>query len=142
MGERDSQKISKNFQIMKSYFADTNFYLRFIFKDNQNQAKQAKEFLQKAKEKRIKIVFLSEVILEMGFVLRSVYSLSKTEIVKILSILVKTEYLEIPERNLWLETFEIYQQKNISLFDIYLFLQSQKEKAEILSFNKDFKKLK
>jgi len=126
---------------MKSYFADTNFYLRFILKDNQNQAKESKEFLAKAKEGKIKIIFLPEVIFEMEFVLRSVYSLSQKDIVRYLLPLIKTDYLEIEEREIWLLAFKIFQETNLSLFDIFLFLKAKKEKAQILNFDKDFKKL-
>lgn len=127
---------------MKSYFADTNFYLRFILKDNKNQTKKTKGFLAIAKKGKIKIIFLPEVILEMEFVLRSVYSLSRKEIVRYLFPLIKTDYLEIQEREIWLLAFKIFQETNLSLFDIFLFLKAKKEKAEILSFDKDFKKLK
>lgn len=126
---------------MKAYFADTNFYLRFILKDNKVQARKVKEFLQKAQKGRIKIGFLSEVILEMEFVLRNVYSLSKNEITKHLLPLVKTDYLNIPERNLWLTTFKVFQERNIPLFDIFLFFRAQEEGAKVLSFDKDLKKL-
>lgn len=126
---------------MKSYFADTNFYLRFILKDNKNQTKKTKGFLAIAKKGKIKIIFLPEVILEMEFVLRSVYSLSRKEIVRYLFPLIKTDYLEIQEREIWLPAFKIFQETNLSLFDIFLFLKAKKENAEVLSFDKDFKKL-
>ena len=126
---------------MKSYFADTNFYLRFILKDNRGQAKKSKEFLTKAKKGKIKIIFPPEVILEMEFVLRSVYSLSKKEVVRYLLPLIKTDYLEIKEREIWLVAFKVFQETNLSLLDIFLFLKAKKEKAQILSFYKDFKKL-
>lgn len=127
---------------MKTYFADTNLYLRFILQDDQAQFKKVNDFFKRAQTGRLKIVFLSEVILEMEFVLRSVYSFSKAELVKSLFTLVKSEYLEIEERDLWLEAFKVFQEKNVSLFDIFLFLKAQKESAEVLSFDKDFKKLK
>lgn len=126
---------------MKTYFADTNFYLRFILKDNKNQVKRVKEFLSKAKKGEINIVFLPEVILEMEFVLRSVYALSGKQIVKYLVPLAKTDYLDICERDIWLTAFKIFPEKNLSLFDIFLFLKARGQKAEVLSFDKDFRKL-
>lgn len=127
---------------MKIYFADTNFYLRFILKDNKKQTKKTKEFLAIAKKGKVKIIFLPEVILEMDFVLRSVYSLSKEEIVRYLFPLAKTDFLKIEEREIWLTAFKIFQEKNFSLFDIFLFLKAKKEKSEVLSFDKDFKEIK
>lgn len=141
MGERGSKEVPKNSKKVKSYFADTNFYLRFILKDNIRQVKKVKELLFKAKKRKVKIIFLPQVILEMEFVLRSVYSLSKEEIVEYLFPLVKIDYLEIGERQIWLTAFKIFKEKNLSLFDIFLFLKAKNEGAEILSFDKDFKKL-
>lgn len=127
---------------MKTLVADTNFYLRFILQDNPKQFKIVNEFLRKAQQRKIKIVFLSEVVLEMEFVLRSVYLFSRPELFKALTGLLKVEYLDIEERNLWLEVFEIFPKSRFPLFDIFLFLKAQSQKAEVLSFDNDFQKLK
>lgn len=126
---------------MKTYFADTNFYLRFILKDNQKQFEKVKKLLFQAKKRKVKIVFLPQVILEMEFVLKSVYSSPKEEIIKYLFPLVKTDYLEIADREIWLEAFKIFEKTNLPLFDIFLFLKAKQQKGEILSFDRDFKKL-
>lgn len=126
---------------MRVYFADTNSYLRFILKDNQGQVKKVREYLTKAREGKIEIVFLPEVILEMEFVLRSVYALSRKQIAKYLVPLVRTDYLNISEREIWMTGFKIFREKNLSLFDIFLFLKAKKQKAEVLTFDKDFRKL-
>lgn len=127
---------------MKVYFADTNFYLRFILQDNPKQFKIVNELLRGAQGKKLKIIFLSEVILEMEFVLRSVYLFSRPELFKALFNLLKADYLDIEERDLWFEAFEIFLKGSFSLFDIFLFLKAQSQKAEVLSFDKDFRKLK
>ena len=127
---------------MKRFFADTNFYLRFILKDNNLQAVKVKNYLKKAKNGQVKIIFSSPVILEMEFVLRSVYSVSRKRIAKCLMTLVKTNYLEIEEREIWLKALETYIKKNFSLFDFFIFFKAKKENAQVLSFDKDFKKLK
>ncbi len=126
---------------MKTLIADTNFYLRFILQDNPKQFKIVNEFLRKAQQRKIKIVFLSEVILEMEFVLRSVYLFSRPELTKALAGLLKVDYLAIEERDLWLETFEIFSKSSLSLFDIFLFFKAKSRKAEVLTFDKDFRKL-
>lgn len=127
--------------MIKTYIADTNFYLRFLLQDVKDQATKTENFLKKAQDKKILIIFLPEVILEMTFVLESFYKVSRTNISRHLKTLVKTDYLDIKNRNTWMETFEIYEKNNISIFDLYLFLQAQKNGYEILSYDKDFKKL-
>lgn len=126
---------------MKKFLADTNIYLRFVLEDNKVQAETVKKFLEKAKKRQLKIIFLSPVILEMEFVLRSVYSVPRKQIAKYLLALVKTDYLEIESRKLWIDVLETYSHQKISLFDLFLFFRSQEEDAEVLSFDKDFKKL-
>ena len=127
--------------MIKTYFADTNFYLRLLLQDIKDQATETENLLKKARDKKILIIFLPEVILEMTFVLESFYKVSKDQISRHIKTLVKTDYLDIKNRNIWMESFEIYEKNNISIFDIYLFLQAQKNGSEVLSYDTDFKKL-
>ena len=127
---------------MKSYIADTNFYLRFLLQDNIKQAKKAELYLKKAKKGDIRIIFLPAVILEMNFVLKTVVSVPRVEIANQLTNLIKTTYVEIENRDTWLETLQLYKNYNIDLLDIFLFFKAKKENAEVLSFDRDFVKLK
>src|SRR3989344_1737707 len=127
---------------MKTYIADTNFYLRFILQDVERQAKKAEIYLTKAKSGLIQIFFPDETILEMEFVLRSYYSVKKDDIIKNLSGLIRMEYVDIENRAIWEKALEIYEKKNISLLDIFLFIKAGVLGAEVLSFDEDFKKLK
>lgn len=127
---------------MKLYFADANFYLRFLLQDNQVQARKTEEILRKASRGEIKITFTPEVILEMEFVLRKVYRIPKPELVEKLASLVKTNYVYIEERAEWMDSFQLYQKMDLSLLDIFLFFQAQSKGAEVLSYDQDFEKLK
>ena len=127
---------------MKKYIADTNFYLRFILHDVESQARKVQESFRKAKSGEISIFFPDEVILEMEFVLRSFYKVSKGNIVASLISLIKLNYVDIENRQLWKEAIVIYRQKNINLIDIFLFLKACNSDSEVLSFDKDFSRLK
>lgn len=127
---------------MKKYLVDANVILRFLLKDNQKLYQQAKKSLLRAKEGKACLVLLPQVIFEINYVLRKVYSLSRQESSEILSTLVKSPDLEIRERKTLIEAVEIYKRLRVDLFDIYLRLKAKEEKAEILSFDKDFKKIK
>lgn len=127
---------------MKIYIADTNFYLRFLLQDNKKQYLQSKKYLQQAKDGKIKIIFVSSVILEMSFILNKYFSLNREDVAKYLTSLLKTSYIDIEDRKIWIDVFLLYKKSGIDLIDIYLFLKARKEKAEILSFDKDFVKLK
>ncbi len=127
---------------MKTFIADTNFYLRYLLKDNATQAALCEKQLTQARDGVIEIVFTDPVILEMEFVLRSFYKVPRITIVEKLLVLVKTKYLTIEHRALWIEVFELYQTNTIALLDCYLFLRAQEFSSEVLSFDHDFEKLR
>lgn len=127
---------------MKTYFADANIFLRFILKDDKKLAAKSRYYFTQAKTKEIILVVLSEIILEIEYVLRKVYKIKRKEISSRLSELTNTSYFTISERTVYGEAIKVYNQTNIDLVDIFLFLKAQKEKAEVLSYDNDLKKLK
>lgn len=127
---------------MKKYLADTNIILRFLLKDDEKLFKKASYYFQQAKNKKITIEIIPEVIFELDYVLRGVYRLKKNEVASIILKILKTPFILIKNRELLIESLEKYQKISIDLFDIYLFYLGKKEKKEILSFDEDFKKLR
>ena len=126
---------------MKQYIADTNFYLRFILQDIESQAAFTEKYLKLAELGKIKIFFPDEVILEMEFVLRSFYFVKRIDIFQSLDALVKLDYVDIENKALWIKVLETYRNENVSLIDILLHNKAKGMGAEVLSFDKDFKKL-
>jgi len=127
---------------MTKYVVDTNVFLRFLLKDNKKYFNQARKYLTRAKERKITLILLPQVVFEIDYVLKGVYSLSRKESANILSSLVKSPDLEVKERKILIETIEKYKKINIDLVDIYLSAVAKQQKAKILSFDKDFKKIK
>ena len=126
---------------MKPYFADTNFYLRFILQDDLKLAATAQTDLKSARQGKKRVIFLSAVILEMGFVLKSFYLLSHSQIADYLLPLVKTQYLEIEDRDVWLKIFRTYTNVRESLIDIFLLEKALSSNGEVLTFDKNLQKL-
>ena len=127
---------------MTRYVVDTNVFLRFLLKDNKKYFSQAKKYFLQAKEGKIILILLPPVVFEIDYVLKGVYSLSRQESAKILSFLVKSPDLEVEERKILIEAIEKYKKINIDLVDIYLATAAKQQKAKMLSFDKDFKKIK
>ena len=127
---------------MKVYFADTNIFIRFLIGDNPRQAKQAGKYFALAKDKKIQIVILSEIIQEMDYVLKKVYGLSKLEIAQKLSNIVSSPYFDPEDRSIWIRSLDLYPRTNFDLVDIFLFEKAKSENGEVLSFDRDFAKLK
>jgi len=127
---------------MTKYIVDTNVFLRFLLKDNKKYFNQAKKYFTRAKEHKTTLILLPSVVFEIDYVLRGVYSLPRKESAEILSSLVKSPDLEIKERKILIEAVEKYKKINIDLVDIYLSVVAKQQKAKVLSFDKDFKKIK
>lgn len=127
---------------MRFYFADTNVFLRFLLQDNPKQYDQAKNYFLQAKAGKIKIFIIPEIILEIDYVLKKVYILPRIEVSSKLLHLVSTPYFEVKDRDLWIKSLEIYIATSFDLVDIFLFTTANREGGEVLSFDRDFKKLK
>ena len=126
---------------MKKYYVDSNFFLRFILKDNLNQWKVANDYFKEAKLEKVKLVFLTETIIEIEYVLRKVYKLSRRIILKYLLTLLSINNFEIIDKELLKDALLYYGEKNIDFVDIIIFLKARSQNAEVLTFDKDFDKI-
>lgn len=127
---------------MKTYFADTNLFLRFILQDIQSQAQKVEDYLNQAKAEKIKIIYLVAVIIEMEVILRKVYSQPKDKISEQLLALVQTPYLIVEDREIWMNAFELFKRNNLDLLDIFIFAKAEAINAEVLTFDQKLAKLK
>lgn len=127
---------------MKSFLADSNIFIRVFIQDNPIQTKESLKYLEDAKNGKIKIKILSEIVPEIEYVLRKVYKLDKTEIIQDLETICSTSYIHIDNKNIWLKALKIYKNNNIDLIDAFLYQNKLEKNMKILSFDKDFKKIK
>ena len=127
---------------MKTYVVDTNVFLRFLLRDNEQLYGETKEFFAQAQAGKVSLILVPQVIFEIDYVLRGVYSLTRKESAKMLASLVKSSELEVENRSLLINVVEKYNFLNIDLFDIYLWAIAKFQKAKVLSFDNDFKRIK
>jgi len=125
---------------MKKLYADTNTFLRFLLQDNIEQAKIAEKKFTLAKEKKLIIIIISEIIPELIYVLSGVYKLSRAETAKQVDNIVKTPYFKVEQRDLWIKALKAYSQVKIDIVGIFLAAKASEEDGEVFSFDKDFKK--
>ena len=123
------------------YVADTNILLRYVLQDNLRQFKKVNAYFQKAKSGKIEIIFLREVVIEAEYALRRIYGIPKEDIIKALIQFISIPYLTFENRIVLLESLLLYQQYNIDLIDLIVHVTAEKEHAQVLSFDQDFKKL-
>lgn len=126
---------------MKTLIVDTNVLLRHLLKDNASQFNEAKTYFDKAKREEIEILILPEVLLEVEFVLRRKYNVKKEDVVRGLLSLAKAQYFNVIERKLILDTIETYKNHNLHIVDCFVLQTAQIKGAEVLTFDKQLKKL-
>jgi len=127
---------------MKKYFLDTSFYLRFILKDEPRLARRARKYFLAAQKGEIELIMVPEILAEINYVLQKVYLLSKEEIIRHLSALGKAPYIKMTDRSQIIEAIRLYKESGIGFIDCLLFIRAKYQRAEVLSFDKDFEKLK
>ncbi len=126
----------------KKYLVDTNVFLRFLLQDEPKHFQKAKNLFLKAQKKEVVLILIPQVVFKIDYVLRGVYSLSRKKSVQILLQLASSPDLQVEERPLLLATISKYEKINIDLIDLYLQQKAQKLKAQVFSFDQDFKKTK
>lgn len=126
---------------MKKYIVDTNVILRFLLRDNEKLFRRAKEYFTLGRSQQVTLILVAQVLFELDYVLRGVYSLNRRETADILGKLVKDPVFKINDRSLLIQSVEKYKTVAVDLVDIYLFYLSKKNNALVLSFDRDFDKL-
>ncbi len=125
---------------MKTYFIDTNVFVRFLLQDNAKMYKAAADFFRKAKKHQYRLIVMEAVIFEIEYVLRKVYKISREEIGRAIKKLVHWDCIEINNRSAFSRAADIYKDIPLDLVDIVLYYQALDMEAEIFSFDKGFKK--
>ena len=123
---------------MPIYYIDANYFLRFILKDNFSQWKIANNYFEKAKQEKIRLVFLTEVLMEIEYVMRKVYKFERKLIFKYISTLLVINSFEITDREILKMALLTYLNKNIDFVDGIIFYKAKNRQAEVLSFDKRF----
>ncbi len=126
---------------MKTYFADTNFFIRYFIGDVKEQQRTAFKYLKKARDGKVKIKVVFQVLAEIEYVLRKVYKTPRDKIAEHIQSLLKSDYLEFENRTAYVDVFELYKKVNIDLVDLLIVVLANREEASILSFDKKLKKL-
>ena len=99
-------------------FVDTNYFLRFLLKDNEQQYALAKKLFIEAAQKKIELSTSLVVYFEIVWVLRSSYGKDKQALVETLFNMLKLDF-DIPEKHLLIESLGLFQEVSLSLEDCY-----------------------
>ncbi len=124
---------------MENKFVDTNVFLRYLTKDDLSKYERCREMFKRALEGEIAITTSGMVIAELIWTLQSYYKVPKAEVIEKVSVILGTENLSIPDKNVLADALVLYARKNIDFIDAYnaIFMKYQGLR-EIYSYDEDF----
>ena len=123
-------------------FVDTNLFIRYLTEDDPVQTDSVEKLFKRVKEGNETAQTSVLVIVEIVWVMESIFKKSKHEIKEMIQKIINTPNLLVENRDSLVQGLEIYAQKNIDFVDAYhaVFLKSAGESI-IYSFNQDFDKI-
>src|SRR5262245_18523996 len=123
-------------------FLDTNVLLRHLTGDDAQKANRAMALLHRVEEGDERVATSQMVIFEVVFTLQTSYRLSKPRIRELLLPLSDLPGIEIPDKSLFAQAFEIYIDQNVSFSDGYnAAYMKHRNINEIYSWDADFNRI-
>jgi len=110
---------------------DANMILRFLLNDNQVQAQEAEQILQKQQ-----VTLLHVVIAEIVYVLEKLYKVNRHEIINQLNLLITRRNVVVQDVDVLQAAFELFTGKNLDFVDCLLCGYASMRGAEIATFDK------
>ena len=122
-------------------FIDTNYFLRFLIKEDDKLHQEALRVITDAAEGRAKTGTSVVVIFEIYWVLSSFYQMDKAHVAGLLIKLLQMEFVNIENRNILAQAIDLYQKTPLDLEDSYnLFYAKQNGYEKFMTFDKILKK--
>jgi predicted nucleic acid-binding protein len=124
---------------MEHKFIDTNIFLRYLTRDDLSKYERCREMFKKALKGEIAMSTSGMVIAELIWTLLSYYKVPKAEVIEKVFVILGTENLFVPDKNVLADALVLYARKNIDFIDAYnaVFMKYQ-GLCEIYSYDEDF----
>lgn len=111
-------------------FVDTNYFLRFLLKDNEKQYRQAQSLFEEATLGKKRLFTSLIVFFEIYWVLSSFYQKKKPEISKVLKDILSLNFIKFENGELLTKTVQFFAKNKLDLEDSYNLVFAQEMKAE------------
>jgi predicted nucleic acid-binding protein len=122
---------------MKSYFVDTNIFIRYLTNDDPVKADRVEKLLSEAAAGKVRLVTAEMVLAEVVWVLESFYGLKNVEVGSMVKAILATPGLEVLNSVLVEKALEYYLAHNIDFVDAYIVAVMDKRKiSDIYSYDK------
>jgi len=127
---------------MKKCFIDTNYFLRFLLKDDEKQFNTVYSLFQKGMSKEIQLFTSVVVFFEIYWVLYSFYKNKKNKIIEFLKNILKLTFIDFENKTILEDAIILFQKFNLDLEDCYNLAYAKLKKAnEFNTFDKILNKL-
>ena len=121
---------------MSKLFLDTNLIVRYLLGDIESQKNLVVDLIDQASTKKNNLIILPEVLIELNYVLRHHYNLSKELIGLSMGTILKISVIQVWGVEDFEQALNIYQKHNISLEDAYFISCCLQNKLKFISFDK------
>ena len=112
---------------------DANVILRYLLRDNQQLYKKAESLFNEVFSGRQRALIIQPVIAEVVYVLQKLYKVSREEIAEVLIEFLKMKGVKVQDKDIMLESLEIFRDKNLDFVDCLLCVYSKE--YEVISFD-------
>lgn len=126
---------------MKKVFVDTNVWLRYFMKDNDKQFTETKTFFSNIEEGTYKPYTSSIVLMEIFFVLKSLYKKNNTQILEVFALIQSLRNITIIEKTDWQYAIKSLKETRVKFSDCLIASQIA-EGMTLVSYDQEFKKFK
>lgn len=122
-------------------FIDTNYFLRFLLKDNEEQYQKVKTLFIEASDKRVKLLTSTIVFFEIYWILMSYYHKQKKPVISMLGKILQLHFIELKERQVLTESLILFNNSLLSLEDCYnLYYAKSHNISSFKTFDKKLEK--
>lgn len=122
-------------------FLDTNIWLRYFIKTNQDQYSHSLKLILQAEQGKTKLYTSTVVLMEINYVARRIYQIPKDQIIIWFKAIQKVRNITIIEKTNFDLALSFYQKYNIKLADCIIASQLPKNTI-LISFDGELSKIK
>jgi len=120
---------------------DTNALVRFLVRDDPNQAQAVRELVSLAEQKGEPLVILTEVLMETVWVLERSYRVERKAVADFLDALLQTPIFHLPDEQIIRSVSPKYRASHGFTNHVIAQKAHAMNAAQVFSFDKNFQKL-
>lgn len=104
---------------------DTNLLVRFITQDHTEQSRLFETRMKMLRNRDVKCFINIIVLCEMVWVLQSSYKFNKSQIIKVIDLLVESEDFIVEDADMVEDALLIYAKSSVGLTDVFIGLRNK-----------------